>query len=122
MDLDLIKEIGDTLTTIDRAMAQIYYQATMASGPGRDRLQQRYNSLDQQRKHLDDQQRNLVKSTFDKSTSVYQQLADALGKANNNLSATLTGLADLDKALSTANQVISSVDQILQLIAKALAL
>jgi chromosome segregation ATPase len=120
--MDLIKQIGDTLTTVDRAMAQIYYQMTAAKGSEKDRLQQRYNSLEQQRKHLDEQQRTLVKRSFDESTTSYQQLTDSLEDANSGLETTLTKLADLSNALNIANQIIGGIDQILQFVATFMTL
>jgi hypothetical protein len=101
---NLIKTIGDILTGIDVLLQN---SALSASD---------WQQLWALRKHLDDQQRELVASEIDASTAEYQALTAKLGPINQQLVAALNDIAKVGDTIKMVSDVASIVDSLLRVV------
>jgi hypothetical protein len=66
------------------------------------------------RKHLDDQQRELVASQIAQGTDSYQQIANKLNQKNGELSATIKDIGKIDATIQTVAGICSLVAGLLK--------
>ena len=102
--IDVATTIGNVLTQIDTTL-----QKPGLSDPD-------WQVLYALRKHLDDQQRELVAESINEEDSTYQELTVQLKKASGNLNAVLGDLTKVSSIITTISQIASYADQILKLV------
>ena len=101
--VDLVIEIGDVLTQID----------TILSSPGLAPSDPGWQQLFALRKHLDDQQRDLVRKVLQENTASFNALAAQLSQAADALDKVGTDITKIGKILDTVSMVASLVDKVL---------
>jgi hypothetical protein len=101
--VQLVTVIGDVLTQIDVALQT----------PGKDNAS--WQTLYALRKHLDDQQRDLVRISLNENDSDYDTVTKKLSAANTDLKSTLNKFAKVGAIISAVSKISSYVDQILKL-------
>lgn len=104
--VDLVIEIGDVLTQID----------TILSSPGLTPSDPSWQQLFALRKHLDDQQRELVREVLQDNTPSFNAVAAQLSKAADALEKVGTDITKIGKILDTVSLIASLVDKVLNAI------
>jgi hypothetical protein len=99
------KTIGDDLTLLD---------TTLQSGNLSDAD---WQTLYAQRKHLDDQQRDIISKSLSQEDAEYQQATTSLKDASAELAKTIGDLTKVSKIISTVSQIASYADKILNKLA-----
>ncbi len=105
--VDLVKMIGDDLTSLDVAL----------SGPSLPSTSPAWHTLYALRVHLDDQQRQLVALAFQLDDNQFKQSTDQLEQANTVLQEQIANLNRLDAVISTVSEIAALIDQVLSLAA-----
>jgi hypothetical protein len=105
--VDLVIEIGDVLTQID----------ALLSSPGLSPSDPNWQQLFALRKHLDDQQRELVREVLQDNTASFNAIAAQLSLAADALDKVGTDITKIGKILDTVSLVASLVDKILNAVA-----
>ena len=101
--VDLVIEIGDVLTQID----------ALLSSSGFSPSDPNWQQLFALRKHLDDQQRELVREVLQDNTPSFNAIAAQLSQAADALDKVGTDITKIGKILDTVSLVASLVDKIL---------
>jgi hypothetical protein len=101
---DIIGLIGDILTGID----------VLLSGPDVPVSSPEWQQLWALRKHLDDQQRELVAAQIDENTQGYATGTTKLGAANQQLTASLKDFTKIASTIQAVSTVAGLVDQLLK--------
>lgn len=101
--VDLVIEIGDVLTQID----------ALLSSSGFSPSDPNWQQLFALRKHLDDQQRELVREVLRDNTPGFNAIAAQLSQAADALDKVRTDINKIGKILDTVSLVASLVDKIL---------
>jgi hypothetical protein len=70
------------------------------------------------RKHLDDQQRELVGESLAEENPAYQSITAQLKSANTELATVLGDLTKVSKVIATVSQIASYADKILNMLPK----
>jgi hypothetical protein len=104
--VDLVHEIGDVLTDIDATL----------SAPELSMEDPRWQQLFALRKHLDDQQRELVKKVVQQDDEKFSDFARQIADAAKSLAATLDDFTKLDSVISRIAQIAGWLDQALKLV------
>ena len=101
--IEVVTQIGDVLTQID----------ALLSAPDFSPSTPEWQQLFALRKHLDDQQRELVQEIIEDDTVSFQSLAKRLSAAADALKKLAGDIAKIGAILQTVSKVSSVVDQIL---------
>ena len=102
--IDLASAIGDVLTQID----------TTLQTPGLSDAD--WQTLYALRKHLDDQQRDLIGESINEADAQYKSLTAQLNTASAQLKNTIGDLSKVATVISTVSQIAAYADQILSLV------
>ena len=105
--LDLVTEIGDVLTQVDQIL----------SAPGFSPESQQWHTLFALRKHLDDQQRELVRAIFEEDDAQFKDIAEQLSDAADRLEQTGKDIAKIGSILDTVSTIASLADKALNFVA-----
>ena len=102
---ELVTSIGNTLTKIDTALM------------GEDLLDQpnKWQQLYALRKHLDDEQRLLVKADIDSDDLKFQTLSGTIAVATKQLNQKINDMTKIDSIINIVSQIAANVDSVLQL-------
>ena len=102
---ELVTSIGNTLTKIDTALM------------GDDLLDQpnKWQQLYALRKHLDDEQRLLVKADIDSDDLKFQALSGTIAVATKQLNQKINDMTKVDSIIDIVSQIAANVDSVLQL-------
>jgi hypothetical protein len=102
--IDVAKTIGNVLTLLDTLL-----QTPGLSDPD-------WHNLYALRKHLDDEQRDLIGESINESDAAYQALTIQLQTASTQLASVIGDLTKVGNIISTTSQIASYADQILKLV------
>ena len=102
--IDLASAIGDVLTQID----------TTLQTPGLSDAD--WQTLYALRKHLDDQQMDLIGESINEADAHYKSLTAQLNTASAQLKNTIGDLSKVATVISTVSQIAAYADQILSLV------
>jgi predicted transcriptional regulator len=103
--VDVVTQIGDVLTQID----------ALLSDPDLSPTSSRWQQLFALRKHLDDQQRDLVRAILDDQDTSFQDLAKQLGAAAAALKKFGDDISKIGSILQTVGTIAGIMDKILNL-------
>jgi hypothetical protein len=101
--LEVAQLIGNILTKLDMLLAS---PDLPSSSPD-------WQTLYALRKHLDDQQRELVKAIFDEDTAQFSQLSQQLKDANDQLQQVINDINKIATIIEYVSKAASVVDQLL---------
>lgn len=101
--VEMVTMIGDDLTLIDKRLQT----------PGLSDSD--WQAIYALRKHLDDQQRDLVGKAIKEGSAKYKSLTKQLTSASDDLKKAVGELKKVSKAISAISQVAAVVDQIIKL-------
>jgi hypothetical protein len=102
--IQLVTTIGNVLTQID-----ITLQTPGMQDPD-------WQTLYALRKHLDDEQRDLVRKSINEADNTYKTLTTKLTVASNELKKTIGDLTKAGEVISEVAKIASYLDQILKLV------
>ncbi len=102
--VDLVEMIGDMLTDLDTQLVSPELTANQA----------KWTQVYALRKHLDDQQRELVKKTIGADDLVLKVNSGLIDTANTQLQAALGDMTKIDSVINIVSQVCASLDQVLK--------
>jgi hypothetical protein len=102
--IKVVTMIGDDLTQID----------TRLQTPGLSEAD--WQTLYALRKHLDDEQRDLVGKSINEGDATYDALTTQLNTASTQLENDIGDLTKVASVLATVSQIASYVDQILKIV------
>jgi len=102
--IQLVTTIGDILTQIDKTLQT----------PGMQDSD--WQTLYALRKHLDDEQRDLVKKSIDETDNAYKALTTKLNAASNDLKNAISDLTKIGDLITGVSKIAAYVDQILKLV------
>jgi hypothetical protein len=102
---DLVTSVGNAITQLDSLL--------MSGDPA-------FNSPPWQqlfalRKHLDDQQRNLVQQTIQGDDETFQDVAGTLKDATQDLTAAIDEQKTVDSIINIVSQISAAVDAVLKM-------
>ena len=100
---DLVVSIGDDLTALDQ----------MLVSPKSNMDEAHWQQMFAMRKHLDDQQRQLVKQTIDEDDAVFKSSAALIDTASQKLQGVLGQMNQIDATFRLISQISASLDMIL---------
>lgn len=103
---DVIKLVGDVLTDID----------VLLQSPELPVSSPEWQQLWALRKHLDDEQRELVTSQIEQNTAEYTAITTNLSAANQQLTATLNDITKIGSTIQTVSTIASLADGLLKLV------
>jgi hypothetical protein len=103
--VDLVTSIGNTLTQLDTTLMSSDLQAQP------NKWQQLYAL----RKHLDDQQRELVKEDLDADDAPFQTQANLIVVATTQLNQQIADMTKIDSIINIVSQIAADVDSVLKL-------
>lgn len=103
---DLVEMIGDMLTELDGQLVSPELNADQA----------KWTQVYALRKHLDDQQRELVKKTIDADDMAFKVNSGLIDAAKTQLEGVLGQMTKIDAAINIVSQVCASLDKILEAI------
>jgi len=106
--VELVKLIGNILTEID----------SMLSRPELSTSDPDWQQLYALRKHLDDQQRELVKLSINLSDAAYTTATQQIAAANAEITKVLGDFAKIDKVINNIAKVAGYIDKVLQIAGK----
>ena len=101
--LDVITIIGNILTQIDSVL----------SSPGLDPSSPQWQQLFALRKHLDDLQREIVRSMFQEDDDAFQTAAANIRQQNDQMQRVGAGIAKVASIIQIVSNVASAADQLL---------
>lgn len=104
--VDIVNQIGDVLTQIDTILADPDFSPTSPN----------WHQLFALRKHLDDQQRELVQEIFADDTPQFNAIAKQLSDAADSLEKVSDSINKIGTILKTVSSIASLVDKILLLV------
>lgn len=102
--IEVATTIGNVLTQIDTTL-----QTPGLSDPD-------WQTLYALRKHLDDEQRDLIKESINEADAGYQALTVQLKTASTLLTSVFGDLTRVGNIITTVSQIASYADQILKLV------
>jgi hypothetical protein len=102
---DLVTSIGTTLTQLD---------TTLMSSDLQDQPN-KWQQLYALRKHLDDEQRLLVKADLDSDDVEFQAQTTLISAATAQLNKQIADMTKIDSIINTVSQIAADVDSILKL-------
>lgn len=102
--IELVTMIGDDLTHIDKRLQT----------PGLSDAD--WQTLYALRKHLDDEQRELVGESISEGDATYQALTKQLNTASTQLKNDIGDLARVGTVIAAVSQIASYLDQVLKLV------
>lgn len=102
--VELVKLIGNILTEIDSVLSR----------PELSTSDPKWQQLYALRKHLDDQQRELVRLSINLNDAAYTAVTQKITAANDEMCQVLGNLAKVGKVITNAAKVAGYIDQILQ--------
>jgi hypothetical protein len=100
---DVVISIGDAITTLDGQLMS----GDPPSGTAKWQL------LYAQRKHLDDQQRELILKTFQADDAAYASITGMLTTATDALNQEIATTRRVDKIINIVSEISSDVDQLI---------
>jgi hypothetical protein len=100
---DVVMSIGDAITKLDGQL--------MSGNPPSASAQ--WQLLYAQRKHLDDQQRDLIQKTFQADDVAYASITGMLTTATDALSKEIATTKRVDKIINIVSEISADVDQLL---------
>jgi hypothetical protein len=103
--IELAGLIGNVLTQIDTTL-----QAPGLADPD-------WHNLYALRKHLDDEQRQLVQASINQADATYANLTTQIAAANTQLKTVIANLAKVADTINIVAQIASLLDQVLKLAA-----
>jgi flagellar biosynthesis chaperone FliJ len=103
--IELATTIGDVLTKID----------ALLQTPGLSDSD--WQTLYALRKHLDDEQRDLIGESINEADATYQALTTQLKTASDQLNSVISDLTKVGSVITKVSQISNYVDQILKLVA-----
>jgi len=106
--VELVKMIGNVLTAIDAVLSRADFS------PSDPNWQQLYAL----RKHLDDEQRTLVKLSINLSDAAYTTITAQIAAANKQMTDVIDDFTKVGQTISQIAKIAGWVDQILQVAAK----
>lgn len=68
------------------------------------------------RKHLDDQQRDLLKAVLEEENAAYKTLTATIEAATNGLQQIITNMQRIDEIILYVTRISADVDQVLKLV------
>lgn len=104
--VEMVTQIGDVLTSIDAIL----------SAPDFSPSEPSWQQLFALRKHLDDQQRELVQEIIEDDTADFNAVAAKLGKAADALAKVGQDITKVGKILDTVSLVASLMDKVLNFV------
>jgi hypothetical protein len=104
--VDLARTIGDILTNID-----IVLQAPDLKDPD-------WQILYALRKHLDDQQRDLIQQTFQTGNAQYQALTEQIKRASTDLEDLIERLDRISAIIKRIAEVAAIIDKLISMVPK----
>ncbi len=104
--IELATTIGDVLTDID----------TTLQTPGVSDAD--WQTLYALRKHLDDQQRELIGESIKEADAQYKALTTKIGAAAQHLQDTIDDLTKVGDIIKTISQIAAFLDQVIAMIPK----
>lgn len=102
---DLITMIADTLTQLDKELSS----SALNDQPAK------WHQLYALRKHLDDEQRNLLQATIQADDAQFQALAQTINTGTDLLKKQIGDMQKIDSVINIVAQIASNVDQVLKL-------
>jgi hypothetical protein len=102
----LVQSVGDDITKLDVRLQSGNPPAGTAA----------WQTLYAQRKHLDDQQRELVQQVFNQNDATYQAITGTLSAATDELNKEIATTQRVDKIINIVSQISAGVDQLLKAI------
>ncbi len=108
----LVQLIGNILTAVD----------SMLSSPELSTSDPQWQQLYALRKHLDDQQRELVRLSINLAESPYTAAIQKITAANNQMKQVLGDFAKVGKVIKDIAKIAGYIDQVLQIAAQAAAI
>jgi NAD-specific glutamate dehydrogenase len=105
--VEMVTEIGDVLTQIDAILSAPNF---FPSDPS-------WQQLFALRKHLDDQQRELVQEIIQDDTASFNAIAAQLSQAADSLAKVGKDITKIGKILDTVSLVASLMDKVLNFVA-----
>jgi hypothetical protein len=104
--VEVVRQIGDVLTQIDTILSAPDFS------PGTPAWQQLFAL----RKHLDDQQRELVEEVIDDNTQQFEALANQLGEAADSVGRVAADISKIGQILDRVSLISSLVDKVLSFV------
>lgn len=104
--VDMVNEIGDVLTQIDMVLSDPDFSPTTPD----------WHQLFALRKHLDDQQRELVQEVIQDNTSQFNAIAQQLSDAADALDQVGDDITKIGTILQKVSSIASLVDNVLTLV------
>lgn len=105
--VEMVTQIGDVLTQIDAIL----------SAPNFFPSEPAWQQLFALRKHLDDQQRQLVQEIIQDNTASFNAVAAQLSQAADSLAKVGKDITKIGKILDTVSLVASLMDKVLNFVA-----
>src|SRR5580658_4050005 len=105
--LEIVQTIGDVLTQLDQMLANPNFPSSQPA----------WQQLFALRKHLDDQQRQLVAAQIDESTAQFAQATAQLKTSGDSLQQIGTDITKVASVINIASTIASAADQLLGLAA-----
>lgn len=103
--VDVVAQLGDVLTQIDSLLAD----------PGLSPSSPEWHQLFALRKHLDDQQRELVKEVIADNTDEFEKAAAQLSAAADSLQNVGDNISKIVAVLQTVSSIAALADKILKM-------
>lgn len=104
---DLVDLLANIITGLDNALTDDQLLAEPAT----------WQLVYAVRKHLDDQQRDLLKAVLQEENAAYQALTVAIKAATNGLQQIMTDMKRVDEIINYVTRISADVDQVLKLAA-----
>lgn len=101
---ELVTAIGNTLTQIDNTLVD----------PALISQSAKWQQVYAMRKHLDDQQRELVAAAIQDDDAGFQALTGQIQQAIKQLQQTIDNLKKIDSTINTIAQISADLDEILK--------
>jgi hypothetical protein len=104
---ELVTAIGDTLTQMDNSLMDPVLQSQLA----------KWQQIYALRKHLDDQQRDLVASVIQSDDLAFQALTGKIQLAIKQLQHVIDDMKKIDAIINAIAEVSADLDEILKAVA-----
>lgn len=101
---ELVTSIGDTLTQMDNTLMD----PALQTQPGK------WQQVYAMRKHLDDQQRDLVAATIKADDPTFQAITGKIQLAITQLQQVINSMKKIDSIINTIAQISADLDEILK--------
>jgi hypothetical protein len=104
---DLVTLIGNALTQLD---------TTLTNSDLMDGQPAKWQQLYALRKHLDDEQRELVQADIESDDVAFQTYANQISAATTQLNQQIADMTRIDSIINIVSQVAAEVDSVLKLV------